>query len=610
MTFVSFHTVVLRSALFLGLLYGSPLIFADHFPQEIIIIGDSLSDAGNSRPSFFVYNANPFERYVPATDGNPWPVFLADKLGASPLGPSSSGGTDYAYIGALTKGSFFIFPNPSLTQQVQSLPSNTNRNFPIFVFGGANDIFFDPSSPLPGDIAAINIGNILDTLHGQRYKTLIVLTLPDIGKIPSAGASAAAWSANALLFNTTLQQELKHKDYPVVAIDLFTVFNLLLADPESFGLNNSTSFPDPTPLSGQPPAGFVFFYDGTHPSEATHKLIADYVFSILNGAECYATLADVPFGVLREQRTQIHQQLDPMQPLHEKFLLYPFISGDYSPLLLPPLSDSCGGNEISGGDISLGFTDRISDSWTVGAAGSYARTTSECHTQKNQCRFDLNTGILSLFAGFNKKRGYINGIFNVAWLGYDKIKRKFNVGPRVNSTHGSTSGIDYDAELYGSYFIWAYPSFKTGPLLEMNFQRVFVDGYKESGAAFGNIKYHDQNNTIFATGLGWEVCSKFTFHGIGFTTDLFVTANRQWLGKNRQIHFNEVTLPDTNGAWPVRYHRNTYASGGINFAALFKSRLVASLGYTFNIGTFGMSEQVITAGLTMPVGKKPKNTSP
>lgn len=584
------------------------LVVADHFPKELIIIGDSLSDSGNSRPSLFIQNAMVFDRYAPITDGTTWPVILAQELEAKTLTPSSQGGTNFAFVGALTSGSFVFFPNPSLTQQEQSLSSKLNRNSPVFVFGGANNIFFDPATTHPGDGAAIDVANILQDLHDKHFKNLVVFHLPDLGKLPSAGASAAEYTFNSLLFNSVLQQQLEDKSFPVIQVDLFSVFNALIADPQAFGLNNSTGHPDPAPLSGTPPGGFVFWYDGTHPSEASHQLIADYVFSILSAAECYATLAELPFSVLREQRTNIHQQLAPMQPPHQIRRIYPFVSGSYSPQLLPPFSDSCDGHDTFGGDVCVGLTDRITDAWTVGVAGTYALNSSECHERRNKCEFDLNAGILSLFAGFNRKHGYVNGIFNVAWLDYDDIKRKFHTGPHVSRAHGDTNGIDYDAEVYGAYYIWSYASFRTGPMADLNFQRVMVDGYKESGADFGNLRYKDQGNSIFATGLGWEANANFDFKGVGFFTDLFITANRQWLGKERHIHLAEVSIPESDGAWPVRAPRNTFVSAGINFSTIFKNQLIASIGYTINAGTFDMSEHFFTAGLTMPVGKK-KSTS-
>lgn len=584
---------------------GINLANADHFPKEIVIIGDSLSDSGNSRPSAYGSIFNPTARYTPITDGVPWPVVLAEKLETQQLLPYVQGGSNYAYVGSLTSGSFPLFPNPSLTEQEQTLLSpKTNRHSPVFIFGGANDIFF-PLVQDPGIDAAINIGNILDDLHHKHYKTLIVLNLPDVGKIPSAGSSAEKYTKESLNFNSTILEILKEKDYPVLEVDLFSVFEKLIADPEAFGLSNSTGTPSLTPfLQGQPTAGFVFWYDGTHPTQATHRLIADYVLSIINAAGCYATLAEVPFGMLREQRTDIHQQLSPMQPLHEKYAIYPFVSGNYAPLLLPPLSDSCEGNDAHGGNVCAGLTCRIGDAWTIGAAGTYSTLFSKCHAEKNKCEFDLDSGILSLFIGFSRKHGYLNGIFNVAWLDYDKIKRKFVTGPYVNRTHADTNGKDYDAELYGAYYIWTFPHLKTGPLFDMNYQRVLVEGYKEKGADFGNLKYLDQGNTIFATGLGWDLLLEYDVSGVGFLTDFFLAANRQWLAKEHHIHFGEVSLPETYGSWPVRSHRNTYASGGVDLSIFLKSGPVFSLGYSFNIGTFDMSEQFITAGFTFPLGKR------
>lgn len=599
-----------------ALLFGFTCTAANaHYPHEIVVIGDSLSDSGNSRPA-----SEPTllpTLFSPATNGTTWPVFLTQDLGAARLNPSTQGGTNFAYVGALTSGSLPAFPNPTLTEQAQSLPSNLNKNTPIFLWGGANDIIFNPvlPSPLPspGASGAMDIGNILDFLHGENYKTLIVLNLGDLGQSPGLQILSMEdpinyppgyFTSNSLAFNSTLIQVLAQRNYPVIAIDLYSLFVQVIADPQLFGLNNSTSRPDQTVGTGTNAAGYVFYYDGVHPTQASHELISDYVFSILSATECYATLAEVPFGVLREQRTNIHQQMAPMQPDHEKYLVYPFISGNYSPLLLPALSDLCEDHEISGGDICVGFTDRVGDAWTVGIAGTYSRNSSSCHEGANKCRFDLNAGILSIFGSFDRKHGYVNGIFNVGWLGYESIKRRFAIGPYISHTGGKTHGIDYDAELYGAYYIWSYATLRTGPLVDFNYQRVLIKGYTESGALIGNISYRGQGNTLFSSGLGWEARLDYTVGTTELVTDLFLTANRQWLEQKRRIHFNEASLPGTHGAWPIHKNANTFASAGFNLSALFSNRLIGSFGYTFNMGSHHMSEQLLTASLTMPIGSK------
>lgn len=572
-----------------------------HYPEEVAVLGDNYSDSGNSRPSTF--GTPPTTAFTPLTDGTTWPVMLAEKLEAKKLLPSIQGGTNYAYVGALTDGTNPAFSNPSLTDQMRAL--HTDKNNPIFILGGINDIL---NSLATGAEAAVNISNILDDLHHRHYHTLIVLNLPDVGKFPAAGASTSAFTANTLEFNATLLDELQDKHYPVIGIDLYSLYEKLLADPEDFGLDNSTSA---TPLDS-PTSGYVFWYDGIDPTEATHRIISDYVFSVLGGAQCYSTLAVVPFGMLRQQRTNIYQQLAPMQHYHDKFILYPFISGGYTPLLLPPVSDSCDGRSAHGGNVTGGFTMHIWGGWTIGAAGTYSTLLSKCHEQRNHCEFDLDAGILSLFAACNRDHGYLNGIFNAAWLNYDSVKRKFYSGSYDNHTHGKTSGMDYDAEMYGTYYLWSYPQtkiiarshFRTGPMFDMNYQRVFVDGFKESGAKFGNLEYKDQDNSLFATGLGWEAILDFNFLNLGVLMDFTLAANRQWLGHGREIHFHERSMPHTKGSWQVRSQKNTYASGGLDMSFIHPSGATFSLGYSFNIGTVHMSEQFLTAGLTFPLGKK------
>jgi len=211
---------------FLVIFFASAPLCAEHFPKEIIVIGDSLSDSGNSRPA---PNLDPpFYRTSPVTSGTTWAVFLASHFGADTLNPSSQGGTNYAYVGALTEGSFFFFENPSLKKQSNTVPLS-KKSDPVFVFGGANDIFFDPSTITnPGADAARNILDILKTFHSRDFETLIAFTLPDLGLIPSAGSLASDYTTESMNFNTTLTNGLQELHFPVFEVDLTTLFNEII----------------------------------------------------------------------------------------------------------------------------------------------------------------------------------------------------------------------------------------------------------------------------------------------------------------------------------------------------------------------------------------------
>jgi outer membrane lipase/esterase len=582
---------------FILLFLLSGITEAKHFPDEIIMIGDSLSDSGNSGPVIGF-----FARFAPITDGVPWIVLLSEKLETKDFKPSVQGGTNFAYVGAETSSNLLTI---SLNNQIDLIPKNTGRGFPVFVWGGANNIFFS-SSPHDGEAAAIDISNILQRLHDMKFKTLVSLNLPDLGYLPSAGSQSAAYREESLEFSQVWVRELKKKNFPIIAINVASIFDLAIKNPSKFGFFHPiSSNPSPSPAfpmnEGNTTAGYMFWYDGTHPTEATHKMISDYVFSILTAPYCYGSLADEPFGVLREQRSAIHQQLFPEQPLHSECKIYPFIGGNYSPLLSLPRQDFGCEKEPMGGNVVVGFTDRICD-WTLGIAGNYAFHSMGSDGCENGCKFDLHTATASFFSGFNKSCGYMNAIFDFAYLIFDDIKRKFVIGPVYEKAHGHTKGMDFDGEIYGAYYFWHNCSFRTGPLIDLNYQKVFIDGYKEAGAEAGNLKYKDQNNSIFVTGLGWEAGFRNCVKQTTLVTDLFLTFNRQWLNGERTIRFREVSVPDIWGAWPIKRHRMNFISTGINFSSLFQNGTIFSLGYTFNGGTFNTEEHFINAGITLPLG--------
>jgi outer membrane lipase/esterase len=601
-------------------------IFASS-PKEIVVLGDSLSDSGNSRPVAGFFDLPPvtlpYLRFCPITDGVTWPVLLSEQLAETRLTPFTRGGTNYAYVAASTVNYPSLFPpvNPSMTDQVGLIPSSVSRKDPAFIFGGANDIYaFDPLlNPNAGHNAAVNLSAILTSMHKLGFKYLIILNMPDIGATPSVlgTANAPIYTVQSGELNRELQTQLHTIGFPVFEVDIASFFANVLQNYQQYGFSSVTTSPNPTPYPlpfGEGTAGFAFWYDGTHFSEALHQLVSDYVFSLLSGAECFATLAETPFAVLREQVAGIRQELYPNQPLRKANTYYFFTNGTYAPMALPALSDSCRDNVLHGGNIAFGVLDQITKAWNLGIAGEASWNEYHCHTQTTRCEYDLNALTLSIFGGWTAvtssptvapqevpechQGGYVNAVANIAFLDFDHIKRKFSVGPVSQETHSDTDGMDYYGLIYGAYYIPTCSRvINTGPLANVEYQFVHVDGFSESDLDYGNLVFKDQHNSSCSTGLGWEV----RFEYPSWLGDLFLSINRQWLGAVRNIHFREKTLPATNGIWPTKMPRTTFVSGGINASISCRHSIQLSLGYTFNIGVseIPMREQFISLNLSL-----------
>ena len=586
----------------LSLFISCTSLTAQHYPRQIAVLGDSLSDSGNSRAVSGFFSSYIYPRFCPISDGVTWPVLLASQLDTKQkLLPYAQGGTNYAYVAAATVDVSWIGEvNPSITEQVQFIPPDLSRKTPFFIFGGANDIFAynSLSYPTPGAIAAVNLGKIIQSVHDEGFEYLFVLNMPNMGAIPSEiGASdGPIFTVQAGILNFGLQQQLSLLDFPVVAVDVASFFNGLLSEYQQYGFATVTTGPEliPYPLpGGQNTAGFAFWYDATHFAEALNYRLSDYIFSMISGVECYATLAETPITVVREQTSTIRQQLSPDQPKRDPGKFYFFGSGTYVPYAVPALSDSCSGNKFHGGTFSIGTIAQISDSWNFGVGGGASWNNSHCHTQTTSCAYQLNAYNLSLFSNWTAPRifekgkksahqgGYVNTVFNLAWLDFKDIKRKFSIGPFFNQGKSNTQGMAYSGLVYGAYHLpSANPLLSTGPLVNVEYQVIFVDGYTEFGLNYGNLVFKNQHYNELSTGIGWEIC----FEHEAFLGEIFLSVNRQWLGSNRNIYFREKSLPATYGIWPSILPAYNFLSGGLNFSIFCKGKLFLSTGYSFNTG--------------------------
>ena len=188
---------------------------------EVVVFGDSLSDTGNlylspgTAPLFDPDGPIVISRFPTgpfsggrASNGDIWIEQLAALLGQSAI-PSLAGGTNYAFISALTReqpglGIQSPYGVPDMDTQIDMyLATNTPDPSDLFVlWGGANDFFFGQTDPLFPVMALI--GQIA-RLRVEGAMEFVVPNLPLLGMTPTGAATYPAqlnlWSA---IFNSSL----------------------------------------------------------------------------------------------------------------------------------------------------------------------------------------------------------------------------------------------------------------------------------------------------------------------------------------------------------------------------------------------------------------------
>jgi phospholipase/lecithinase/hemolysin len=255
----------------------------------IVSFGDSLTDVGNyyaatndvSPPSFLHYDNGRF------SNGLNWVEYLAKDLGVAAPTASTSGGTDYAYGGAMTGTgttvSTFINATATVpnigTQIATYLSSNTPTAGQLFtIWGGAND-FLNGGQTNPF-IPAENIAAEITALAQAGAKQFIVPNLPPLGNLPITnklppaeiqGLNMLTQGFNAILQGEAIQLE-QALGIQIQILDVYSLTESVLSDPSKYGFTNTRT--DPVQDNGGTNADGYLFWDIVHPTTVADSLIA------------------------------------------------------------------------------------------------------------------------------------------------------------------------------------------------------------------------------------------------------------------------------------------------------------------------------------------------
>lgn len=278
--------------------------------SAVYAFGDSLSDAGNvslatarTIPVSPPYGAGHF------TNGNVWVQDLATNLGLPPVKASLAGGTDYAYGGAETGLTPQHVPNPTdlpgqLAQFIINTPSpQPNALYTVWI--GSNDVLdianhvTNPVQQQADITAAVrNEAGFLSGLAAHGAHNIMVLNVPDLGKIPYETARGATISATASALSAQYDQQLASSlqalansgAAKVDLLDTYTLLDKAIASPGAYGFSNVTQ-PEWTgnltsSSSGvlhAPTQGQYMFFDSMHPTAYAQQWVAQAATQQLTG---------------------------------------------------------------------------------------------------------------------------------------------------------------------------------------------------------------------------------------------------------------------------------------------------------------------------------------
>lgn len=272
--------------------------------DKIVSFGDSLSDDGNGLPN----NGAPVESYQPASNGDVWLDYLAESMENVELDGRAIGGA--RTIGPVYNG-VDIGMAAQIDRYIMTLPADADLGGVLFtVWIGGNDFLASPNPFLVIDSAIGNIDASVQALIDAGAEDILVMTLPDLGLAPGVrvqGPEASyAFTQASDIFNDNLKAlvcTLNDKNLGNVKFYMADTFELLQYAVES-GVDLGFTIADvPCQWAGAGPDcdGFIF-YDGIHPTDATHKVLAALA------------LGQVKHGKIDPDMNELLESLNPIQP--------------------------------------------------------------------------------------------------------------------------------------------------------------------------------------------------------------------------------------------------------------------------------------------------------
>jgi phospholipase/lecithinase/hemolysin len=294
---------------------------------RIVVFGDSLSDTGNMahlyQETYGVRFPGPSVdytdgRFTNGVDTLPaaqkyFGVWVEQFAAAMPSHPkvknSLDGGTNYAYAFAFTgNGTSLFYPDDEtefavnvnnmgqqITDYLATHPKIDNSTL-FVIWGGANNLI---NATGPADVVNAAIEETLDIqrlIHAGATQFL-VLNLPPLGLTPRLNGSLATSvpaNAAAMLFNSWLNTGLAvlHDFYfgrhvRIFAVDTFSLFNKIVANPTAYSFANVTASSRANPLAVDPDT--YLFWDDIHPTTHGHNALAAAALKAIGSPQCDVT---------------------------------------------------------------------------------------------------------------------------------------------------------------------------------------------------------------------------------------------------------------------------------------------------------------------------------
>jgi outer membrane lipase/esterase len=576
----------------------------------VYVFGDSLSDAGYYRPFLAGLGlppsiTDPLGRFT-TNPGPVWSEIISSFYGFTPSPSNASNGNIFAQGGARVSSDSASTP-PGFAQRPVSTQINeflargggaADPNALYAVWAGGNDFLQNFQAFAGGQItqaqlqanvlaaATAEIGQIA-RLRAAGAQYILVFALPDIGSTPfalGAGAAAAAGATQLSAgYNTTLFTGLASQGIRAIPVDVFSLLNEVRATPSTYGITNITgvacqAYP---PVTSTPNSQFCssinlvapnadqtyLFADSVHPTTIAHRIVGDYVKSLIEGPAQYGMLAE---GAVQAREAHVRSLSNGIALGRQQQVgkLGVFFGGDQTNYEIERGLDT----DSKAG--TVGLTMRASDNVVVGVAYGYGSNRGTF--ANNLGNYKVAEQVFSAFGAVRWGGFYGAAAGTISDTEYGNIKRHIPLGPAIRVAEASTEGANSSFYFTAGYD-FAFGRFTVGPLVSVLTQNVTVNQFDETGGGSAGLRILEQNRKSEVWSLGARASMAFG----NWTPWLRVTADEERRDDVRLVTATPLSLATIGNQYDIPAYRpdSSYITWGAGVTGRLAQNVSLSVSY-------------------------------
>ncbi|WP_114239502.1 autotransporter domain-containing protein [Dyella sp. C9] len=400
---------------------------------------------------------------------------------------------------------------PTITQQVTTAVTQQ-----VLAAAGVSGFMTSDQAQASIVAAAQQEVKLIGQLQAAGVKNILVFNLPNMGLIPDAleeGTTAAtALTGLSQIFNGQLNAGLAQLGKGIVPVNIYSLFNEVIANPGAYGFTNVTAPACGVGASslecGPAGSGLPYTYaagtnqtylfaDGVHPTTGADVMLGQYVVSILNAPGYASLLAEAPLASIQAQNRAIRNQMLADNQGSDTRVFANIDYGDqrFDGSSSSPRTSSDNVNLTFGADV------RFNENVSGGVAMNIGQHNADYSGGGGYKLQDVSgLGYLT----YSQGGGYIGGYVDFGQDNFSNIQRDIQLGSMLRQETAKADGNHVGGGVTGGWW-FDVSSLRTGPFATVEWQSVKVNGYSESSSDSTSMWFGNQQRDSQVSTLGWRL---------------------------------------------------------------------------------------------------------